>query len=85
MAKYERIRNLREDHDMTQTQVGTHLCISQRAYAHYESGTRDIPIEILIDLANLYHVNLDYIVSRTDVKDMLPPKTETSSAPNFKI
>ncbi len=72
MTRYERIRNLREDHDMTQAQVGVYLHISQRSYAHYEAGTRDIPLEILIELANLYQVNLDYLVGRTNKKEMLP-------------
>ena len=71
MKKYERIRNLREDMDMTQSQVGEYLHISQRSYAHYEAGTREMPIEILIELADLFQVNLDYLVGRTDVKDML--------------
>ncbi len=72
MGKYERIRNLREDLDMTQAQVGNYLHITQRSYAHYEAGTREIPIEILIELANLYQVNLDYLVGRTNIKDRLP-------------
>ena len=72
MKKYERIRNLREDLDMTQLQVGKYLHISQRSYAHYEAGTREMPIEILIELADLFQVNLDYLVGRTDVKYMLP-------------
>lgn len=72
MKKYERIRNLREDMDMTQSQVGKYLHISQRSYAHYEAGTREIPIEILIELAEMYQVNLDYLVGRTNVKDKLP-------------
>ena len=75
MRKYERLRNLREDLDMTQAQVGEYLHISQRSYAHYEAGTRDIPTEILIELANLYQVNLDYLVDRTNVKDMFPRST----------
>lgn len=74
MKKYERIRNLREDYDMTQVQVGAYLHISQRSYAYYEAGEREIPIEILIELANLYQVNLDYLVDRTDEKQMLPKK-----------
>lgn len=57
--------------DMTQSQVGEYLHISQRSYAHYEAGTREMPIEILIELADLFQVNLDYLVGRTDVKDML--------------
>ncbi len=72
MKKYERIRNLREDMDMTQSQVGEYLHISQRSYAHYEAGTREMPIEILIELADLFGVNLDYIVGRTNKKDKLP-------------
>lgn len=72
MKRYERLRNLREDCDMTQAQVGKYLNISQRSYAHYESGTRDIPVDILIELANLYQVNLDYLVGRTNIKDLLP-------------
>lgn len=78
MRKYERLRNLREDLDMTQAQVGEHLHISQRAYAHYEAGTRDIPIEILIQLADLYQVNIDYILERTDVKEMLSASVNRS-------
>lgn len=76
MKKYERLRNLREDFDMTQVQVGDYLHISQRSYAYYEAGERDIPIEILIELANLYQVNLDYLVDRTNVKQMLPENSK---------
>lgn len=72
MRRFERIRNLREDHDMTQAQIGKYLNISQRSYAHYEAGTRDIPVEVLIDLADLYQVNLDYLVGRTNIKETLP-------------
>ena len=72
MTRYARLRDLREDADMTQAEVGAHLHISQRSYAHFEAGTRGIPIEILVELAELYHVNLDYLVGRTDIKDMLP-------------
>jgi transcriptional regulator with XRE-family HTH domain len=71
MKRYERLRNLREDKDMTQSQLGEYLHISQRAYAHYEAGTRDIPVEILIKLADFYNVNLDYLVNRTNKKERL--------------
>lgn len=70
--KYERLRNLREDRDMTQAKVGEYLHISQRSYAHFEAGTRGIPVEVLVSLADLYEVNLDYLVGRTNQKDMLP-------------
>ena len=72
MKKYERIRNLREDSDLTQMELGKLLHISQRAYSHYEAGTRDIPIGVLIGLADIYKVNVDYLLHRTDVKEMLP-------------
>lgn len=68
MKRLELLRNLREDHDLTQKQVGEILHISQRSYAHYESGTREIPLDILIRLADYYGVSLDYIVGRTDSK-----------------
>jgi len=74
MKKYTRLRNLREDADMTQAELGAILNISQRSYAHFEAGTRSIPIEILISLADFYKVNLDYLVERTDKKEMLPRK-----------
>lgn len=74
MKKYTRLRNLREDADLTQAQIGALLNISQRTYSHFENGTRSIPIEILVALADLYEVNLDYLVERTDKKEMLPRK-----------
>jgi len=74
MKKYTRLRDLREDADLTQSQVGALLNISQRAYSHFENGTRSIPIEILVGLADIYKVNLDYLVERTDKKEMLPRK-----------
>ena len=68
MRHFERIRNLREDNDMTQTEISKQLNISQRAYSHYENGTRSIPTEILIDIADIYNVSLDYLVGRTNTK-----------------
>lgn len=77
MKRCQRLRDLREDLDLTQAQVGEKLHLSQRAYAHYEAGTRDIPVEILAALADLYGVNLDYLVGRTDVKEPLPPPSHS--------
>lgn len=68
--KYERIKNLREDADLTQNDIGKILNISQRTYSHYENGTRSFPLELLIRLANYYNVSLDYLVGRTDKKDL---------------
>lgn len=69
MKQYERIRNLREDNDFTQAEISQRLNISQRAYSHYENGTRNIPIEILISIADIYDVSLDYLVNRTNKKN----------------
>lgn len=64
--KYQRIRDLREDSDLTQTQIGENLNIPQRTYAYYESGERTIPPEILIALADFYNTSVDYILGGTD-------------------
>ena len=65
-----RIRELREDRDLTQSQVAKYLNISQQAYSHYEVGDREIPLFLLIKLADYYNVSLDYIVNRTNVKEL---------------
>lgn len=65
---YKRIRNLREDNDLTQKQMGIILSCSQRVYSNYERGDLDIPTEILIKLANFYDVSIDYLLDRTDNK-----------------
>ncbi len=66
MAYYKRLRDLREDHDMTQTEVAKHLGMKQPQYFRYENGTRDIPSDILIALAKLYGTSADYILELTD-------------------
>jgi transcriptional regulator with XRE-family HTH domain len=65
-----RIRDLREDKDLTQKQVGDYLHISQRTYSHYENGTRNIPTDILIHIADLYNVSIDYLFERTKNKEI---------------
>lgn len=65
---FERIRNLREDHDITQSELASYLYISQRTYSRYETGERNIPIEIFIKLAEYYNVSIDYLVGLTDQK-----------------
>ncbi len=66
---YKRIRNLREDKDMTQTQMAEILHCSQRVYSDYERGVLDIPTDILIGLADFHQVSVDYILERTDKKN----------------
>jgi transcriptional regulator with XRE-family HTH domain len=63
---YPRIRDLREDHDMKQKDVAAFLNCSQQVYSNYELGQRDIPTSILIDLAKLYNVSVDYILGLTN-------------------
>ncbi len=65
---YKRIRDLREDKDMTQTEMAQILHCSQRVYSDYERGVLDIPTEILIGLADFHGVSVDYILNRTDEK-----------------
>ena len=62
---YRRIRDLREDHDLKQRQVAQYLNCSQQVYSNYELGQRDIPTDILIRLADLYQVSVDYILGLT--------------------
>ncbi len=63
---YRRLRDLREDHDMTQSQVSDYLGIKQPQYFRYESGQRDVPTYILKKLSALYKTSVDYILELTD-------------------
>ena len=67
---FQRIQDLRTDADMSQKQLSEILHISQRSYSHYETGSRNIPVEMLIRLANYYDISVDYLVGRTDKKEM---------------
>lgn len=67
--KFQRIQDLRVDSDLSQKQIGEILHISQRSYSHYETGSRDIPVEMLIRLADYYNISLDYLVGRSDRKE----------------
>lgn len=62
---YQKIRDLREDHDLKQREVAEYLNCSQRAYSNYELGYRDIPTDVLIRLANYYDVSIDYLLGQT--------------------
>ena len=63
---YKRIRDLREDRDMNQTQVAKMLGMSQTGYSKYETGENDIPTSILIKLSEFYNTSIDYILGQTD-------------------
>ncbi len=71
-TKYDRIRNLREDADLTQAQMGTLINVSQRTYAYYESGERMVTPQILIELAKFHNVSVDYLLGLTDQKEPYP-------------
>ncbi len=63
---YKRIRDLREDKDLSQREMGEVLSCSQRVYSNYERGELNIPTEILIKLADFHCVSVDYLLNRTD-------------------
>lgn len=71
---FQRLKDLREDKDMTQTQVSEVLGIQQTVYSRYERGFQTIPVEHLIKLADFYEVSTDYILGRTLVKKPYPKK-----------
>lgn len=66
MEYIKRIRDLREDNDLTQEQVAEYLGTSQTMYARYERGANELPIRHLMKLCDLYKVSADYILGRTD-------------------
>ncbi len=65
---FTRLKNLREDNDLTQKQLAAKLQCSQRIYSDYERGKVGIPVEILISLALLYDTSIDYLLDLTDEK-----------------
>ncbi len=63
-----RLKDLREDSDLTQTELAKHLHIKQNTYSQYENGQRQLPINILIELSKFYNVSTDYILELTNKK-----------------
>lgn len=70
--KYKRIKDLREDTDLNQTQLAKMLGMSQTGYSKYETGENDIPTSILMELADYYGTSVDYLLGRTDEKNPYP-------------
>ena len=64
--KYQRIRDLREDKDLNQTELSKIIGMSQTGYSKYETGENDTPTSILIQLANYYNVSIDYLLGQTN-------------------
>lgn len=69
MAEFPRIRDMREDHDLSQRQLADILGMPQQQYYRYEKGYRDFPIDILIRLSTLYDVSVDYLLGLTNKPD----------------
>lgn len=69
---YKRIRDLREDRDLNQTQVANILGMSQTGYSKYETGEKDLPTMVLIKLARFYNTSIDYILGETDETKRYP-------------
>ena len=69
---YRRIRDLREDKDLNQTEVAKMLGMSQTGYSKYETGENDIPTEVLIKLARFYNTSVDYLLGETNCVNRYP-------------
>lgn len=70
--QFRRLENMRIDSDKTQAEIADFLGCQREVYRRYEKGTRQIPIDFLIQLAELYHVSIDYLVGLTDKKEPYP-------------
>ncbi len=73
MAYYRRLRDLREDHDLTQTDLVRLLNMHKTTYTNYEQGKREIPFDLVIRLAKLYNTSLDYIAELVNEPKKLVP------------
>lgn len=67
-----RLRDLREDHDLTQSEIASYLNIKQNTYSQYENGVRQIPQDLLVKLAIYYDTSVDYILGLTNVATPYP-------------
>ena len=76
MMQYPRIRDLREDADLTQAALGRAINVPQRTYAYYESGQRMIPAPVLISLAQYFNTSVNYLLGLTDERRPYPRKTK---------
>ena len=72
--KKSRLRDMREDHDLSQTKLADKIGMSQTGYSKYETGENDIPTSVLIKLARLYNTSIDYLLGETDCKERYPKK-----------
>lgn len=75
---FQRMRNLREDQDKSQTELAALLGMSQTGYSKYETGEKDIPTAVLMELAKIYETSVDYILGLTDERSPYPPAKKES-------
>ncbi|HIW85521.1 MAG TPA: helix-turn-helix domain-containing protein [Candidatus Eubacterium faecipullorum] len=68
---FARIRDLREDHDLKQKELAAYLSVDQRTYSDYENGRINVPVDIMIKIADYYGVSLDYLVGRSNTKEFV--------------
>lgn len=72
MQKFPRIRNLREDKDMSQASLAEKLGLTQRTYSRYENADSMMPLDVLIKIADFHNVSIDYLLERTDLSKRYP-------------
>ena len=72
--EFERIKALRQDHDLTQQQIADYLKISRSTYSAYENGANSFPLEVIIKLSHYYHTSTDFLLNQTDKTEPYPPK-----------
>lgn len=68
---FERIRDLREDNDLKQKDLASYLSVDQSTYSDYENGRINVPVDMLIKIAEYYNVSLDYLVGRSNTKEFV--------------
>ena len=68
--KFQRIQDLRDDNDISIKKISMDLGLHRDVYSRYEKGVRDFPIDIRIKIANYYNCSIDYLVGRTDIKEI---------------
>lgn len=73
--KYNRLKDLREDHDYTQQQVAAAIGITQRKYSYIETGMQQLTAEVLVSVARFYAVSVDYLLGETDEPCRYPEST----------
>lgn len=74
MRKYKRIRDLREDKDLSQAKIAKEFNLTQRTYSRYENADSMMPLDVLIQIADFHNVSTDYLLERTDIPDRYPKK-----------